>query len=44
MTMMASYFDITTSLVVGCIPVREGTGDVFNDDKNKAGEDDDDNK
>ena len=26
MTMMTSFFDITTNLVSGCIPVREGRG------------------
>jgi len=26
MTMMTSFFDLTTYLVVGCIPVREGRG------------------
>ena len=34
--MMTSFFDITTNLVVGCIPGREGGG-VFKDDKIEFG-------
>ena len=39
--MATLFFDLTTNLVVRCIPGRE-EGVVFNYDKNKNGEDNDD--
>jgi hypothetical protein len=41
MMMATLFFDLTTNLVVRCIPGRE-EGVVFNYDKNKNGEDNDD--
>ena len=39
--MATMFFDLTTNLVVQCIPGRE-EGGVFNYEKNKNGEDNDD--
>jgi len=43
MTMMTSFFEITTNLVVRCIPVREGSG-LFSTMIRTNGEDENDDK